>query len=89
MQYFVYILYSERLNKYYIGSTGDIANRLKKHNRSHSGFTSKGIPWILVYNEVFENKTDALIREKQLKAWKNRERIITLIKSSDVSGHPD
>ena len=71
MKYFVYILYSEKLDKYYIGSTGDLEDRLKKHNRSRSGFTSMGKPWIMVYNEVLSDKTVALKREKQLKAWKH------------------
>jgi putative endonuclease len=90
MQYVVYILYSEKLNKYYIGSTGDLEDRLKKHNRSRSGFTSLGKPWILLYNEAFDNKTDALIREKQIKNWKNRDRIELLIQKKQVgSEHPD
>jgi putative endonuclease len=90
MQYFVYILYSEKLDKYYIGSTGNLEDRLKKHNRSRSGFTSLGKPWIMVYNEVFCNKADSLKREKQLKNWKNRDRIEFLIQKSSVgSGHPD
>jgi putative endonuclease len=89
MQYFVYILFSEKLDKFYIGSTGDLEDRLRKHNRSRSGFTSMGKPWNLMYNEIFDNKTEALIREKQLKAWKNRDRIVSLIKSSVGSEHPD
>ncbi|WP_435254320.1 GIY-YIG nuclease family protein [Tenacibaculum sp. A30] len=31
MSYFVYILYSKTLDKYYIGSTNDVENRLRKH----------------------------------------------------------
>ena len=89
MQYFVYILYSEKLNKYYIGSTGDLEDRLKKHNRSRSGFTSTGKPWILLYKEVLDNKSDALKREKQIKNWKNRERIERLVLAQGVgSEHP-
>ena len=54
MQYFVYILYSNKLDKYYIGSTSDLEERLKKHNRIHKGFTLTGQPWIIVYNEEFQ-----------------------------------
>jgi putative endonuclease len=97
MQYFVYILFSEKLNKYYIGSTGNIEDRLRKHNRSGKGFTSTGKPWILVYSEGFNSKAEALKRELQFKSWKNRERIEALIRRSDgISGghtvgseHPD
>jgi putative endonuclease len=92
MQYFVYILYSSKLEKYYIGSTSDLDDRLKKHNHIHKGYTATGQPWVIVYSEEYENKSEALLREKKLKAWKNRERIESLIKkglSSDGSGHPD
>jgi hypothetical protein len=57
MQYFVYILYSEKLDRYYIGSTGNPEDRLRKHNRSKNGFTSTGKPWKLVYKEIYVTKT--------------------------------
>ena len=77
--YDCYILYSEKLDKYYIGSTGDLEGRLQRHNSSNHGFTSTGKPWIMKYSEVFENKTLALKRELQLKNWKNRNAIEELI----------
>ena len=92
MQYYVYVLYSEKLNRYYIGSTSDLEDRLKKHNGTHKGYTSSGQPWILVYNEGYESKSEAILRERQLKTWKNRERLEALIRrdqSSAGSEHPD
>jgi len=80
MQYYTYILYSEKLDNYYIGSTGNLQDRLNKHNRSKKGFTSTGKPWALVYSEVFDSKAEAMAREMQLKNWKNRERFESLIK---------
>ena len=53
--------------------------RLVRHNLSHRGFTSKGQPWELVYTEFFDLKSDATAREKQLKGWKNRDRLMSLI----------
>ncbi len=81
MQYFVYILFSEKLNRYYIGSTSNLSERLIKHNHIHKGFTSKGQPWVLVYSENYNTKSEAMAREKSLKNWKNRDRIEALIKS--------
>jgi putative endonuclease len=86
--FFVYILFSEKLNKYYIGYTRDIDDRLAKHNRSMRGFTSLGKPWKLVYIEQLDTKQAAMTREQQLKNWKNSVRIESLIKKSG-SGHPD
>jgi len=50
----------------------------------------KEVTWVLVYSEDYESKTKSLQREKQLKSWKNRERIESLIKSLAIgSEHPD
>ena len=85
--YFVYIIYSQKLDKYYIGFSTDIESRLKKHNSISKGFTNPGKPWTLKYYEIFNSKNEALAREKQLKNWKNRRRIEDLIKAG--SEHPD
>ena len=85
--YTVYILYSEKINKYYIGFSSDVQDRLRKHNNASKGFTNTGRPWIIVYTELFDNKKKAGDREKQLKGWKNRTRLEALIKTG--SEHPD
>ena len=46
---FTYILFSNGINSYYVGSTNDVADRLKRHNSGRSTFTKRGILWILVY----------------------------------------
>ena len=78
--YYCYILYSEKLDKYYIGSTGDLEGRLQRHNTSNHGFTSTGKPWKIKYFEEFETKTEALKRETQLKSFKNRSLLESLTK---------
>jgi putative endonuclease len=78
--YSCYILYSEKLDKYYIGSTLNVQERLRRHNSSNRGFTSAGKPWELKYAEEFENKSLALKRERQLKSWKSKAAIEQLIK---------
>jgi putative endonuclease len=77
--YYCYILYSQKIDKFYIGSTGDLEGRLHRHNTSSKGFTSTGKPWELKYYEAFEEKSDALGRETQLKKWKSRDAILKLI----------
>lgn len=67
--YTVYILYSAKLDKYYIGSSADIIGRLRRHNSHSKGFTSTGRPWILAYSEEFAGKQEAVARERQLKMW--------------------
>ncbi|MES1220795.1 MAG: GIY-YIG nuclease family protein [Bacteroidota bacterium] len=74
--YFVYILYSKTINKYYIGFTGDsIEVRLSKHLASHKGFTSKAKDWEIKRVEKFEFKLQAMTREKEIKKWKSRQKI--------------
>jgi putative endonuclease len=77
--FYFYILYSPSLDKYYIGHTSNLFERLKKHNTKHKGFTGRANDWIIVCAEVFETKIEAAKRETQIKGWKNRERLETLI----------
>ncbi len=84
--YFAYILYSSTRDKYYVGACKDLDKRILKHNTNHAGFTGKTGDWILKWSEVHQEKTDALKREKQIKAWKSRKMIEKLIAGSV---HPD
>jgi putative endonuclease len=56
---YTYILFSVKLNKYYIGACTDINRRLHEHNTGHSKFTSTGSPWVLKYSETFETLQEA------------------------------
>jgi len=51
---FVYIIYSSKLDKYYIGACTDLQRRLYEHSIGHSKFTSTGVPWTLKHSEEFE-----------------------------------
>jgi putative endonuclease len=82
MAFFVYILYSEKLDKYYIGATENVEERLAKHLCNHRGFTGKAADWSIRLTEFYPDKTAALKREKQLKSWKSRLRIEQLIERS-------
>lgn len=77
--YYVYLIYSLKLDRYYIGSTSNLDERLKKHNSNHKGFTGKANDWVLKYIESYDLKSNCLKRETQLKNWKNRRRIEELI----------
>ena len=75
-----YILFSATLNRYYIGSTrDDLAERIRRHNSNHKGFTGKVNDWKLVYNESYENYNHALARERHIKSWNSRVSIENLI----------
>ena len=77
--YYFYILHSNIIEKFYIGHTSDLEDRIRKHNTNHKGFTGHKHDWELVYSEEFDTKTDAYARERQVKSWKSRKKILELI----------
>ena len=79
MNYYLYILYSNKADKFYIGYTTNPEKRLFDHNGGKNRFTRVYRPWRLVYQESFNDKTEAIKREKQLKNWKSRKQIEKLI----------
>ncbi|MDO8499399.1 MAG: GIY-YIG nuclease family protein [bacterium] len=78
----VYILYSEKLQRRYIGSTDDIKRRFKEHNSGKVSFSSKGVPWKIIYLEMFTNKKDAQNEERFLKTGKGRDRMKYLLQNT-------
>lgn len=80
----LYILHSLSLDKYYIGFTaGSVTERLSKHLAIHSGFTGKAKDWKIVYTENYDNKQDAMNRERTIKKWKSKKMIENLISSTN------
>jgi putative endonuclease len=72
--YYVYIIYSDRVGKKYIGQTMDLAIRLGQHNsKSYGGFTMGKGPWRMIHSEIFETRYAALQREKWLKSGVGRD----------------
>ncbi|WP_347374690.1 GIY-YIG nuclease family protein [Aequorivita sp. Q41] len=83
MNYFVYIVYSEELNRYYIGHTSEpISERLRKHLSNHSGYTSKAKDWVVKYTESYPTKREAYARELAIKKKKSIKFIQDLISSA-------
>ncbi len=82
VMWYVYILYSQKLEKKYIGFTKNLKNRLDEHNSGKSNFTSKGGKWKLIYYEVFLSEKDAREEEIFLKNGKGRERLKILLKNT-------
>jgi len=49
--FYCYILYSPKLDKYYVGHSHDVGLRLTQHNSGISAFTSKADDWIQFTNK--------------------------------------
>jgi putative endonuclease len=78
--YWVYILYSEKIDKYYIGATSNLKNRFDFHNSDYNKiWTKRGKPWKLVFSHKFETHKDAFGAERFIKKQKSRVFITKLI----------
>ncbi|MBD3631171.1 GIY-YIG nuclease family protein [Cyclobacterium sp.] len=66
MTHYFYSIESEKDGSFYIGSSQDPVEGLKKHNRPHKGYTGRKQSWKLVHAESFETDAEAIIREKYL-----------------------
>jgi putative endonuclease len=77
--YFVYILYSDKFERYYIGHSHKHLSRLKDHNRGKVKSTKAYAPWRIIHTEKYKSKSDAYIREMQIKGYKTGEAFKKLI----------
>ncbi len=65
--FFVYVIKSKEGYRY-TGMTENLKVRLQQHNdHSLSQWTKRGTGWKVIYSETFNNKPEALKREKWLK----------------------
>jgi len=79
--YQAYILYSSSKDRFYIGSTFNLEERIKKHNTNHKGFTGGVGDWALCWSEIHFSREAAGKRERQIKSWKSRLMLENLIKA--------
>jgi putative endonuclease len=75
----VYVPYSRKIDKYYLGACTDLDRRLYEHNLGHSKFTSTRVPWKLVFKEEFQDLILAKQRESKIKKMKSRPYLEGLI----------
>lgn len=85
--YYVYILKCAD-NHYYVGSTGNIMERLKMHNSGKgSDFTSKRRPAILVWLEPYRIKKQALASEIQIKKFSRLKKEKLIFSNGSIWEH--
>ncbi|HXV26557.1 MAG TPA: GIY-YIG nuclease family protein [Candidatus Paceibacterota bacterium] len=68
---YVYVLRSVKSKTLYVGSTDNVARRIREHNEGFSKFTRRHVPWQCVYLEGYAAPEDAYERESQLKRFQN------------------
>jgi len=82
-KYITYILKINSEHKHYIGYTNSIKRRLYEH-RDGQVKDTKGLEPMLIFFEIFENKEDALHREKVLKNMNNYELNEVIVEFKDL-----
>ena len=83
--YIVYILRSNKLNRFYIGFTSDSDIRLEFHKNAESNkFTANADDWELFTKIPCESKPQALRIESHIKKMKSKTYIENLIKYPDI-----
>jgi putative endonuclease len=78
MACYVYIIYSVRFDRYYVGQTEDFPLKLQYHNNGFNKSTSPYAPWILKCLIKKTSRRDAIILERKLKNL-NREKLTKFI----------
>ena len=83
-QYYVYIATNKVNSVFYTGVTNNLTKRMYEHkNKLIVGFTSKYNVNKLVYYEVFNRPTEAIMAEKKIKGW-TRQKKLDLIKGLNL-----
>jgi putative endonuclease len=84
--YFVYIIYSSKLDTYYVGTTDNVERRLLEHNLKTyaDSYTSKGTPWSLVLSYLCSNSDEAYKLERFIKRMKSRRFIEKIIDDEGI-----
>ena len=78
--YTVYILFSGKDEKRYIGCTSNLNRRLEEYKLGLVKSTKNRRPFKLIHTEKFNHKSDALKKEKFLRTGKGREYLKNLNK---------
>jgi len=81
MFYYVYVLKSQKDNKFYTGYTKNLKLRFKEHQKGIVNSTKNRNPLKLIYFEACLNQKDATHREKYLKTYYGKMFIKNRLKS--------
>ena len=84
--HFIYILHSQKLDKFYIGETHDVDTRLQRHNSDYyeSKWSKKGQPWTLFTYYPCKNRSLAIKIEQHINRMKSKQYIKNLVKHPQI-----
>tara|TARA_R110002049_G_scaffold155557_4_gene320469 strand:+ start:1010 stop:1297 length:288 start_codon:yes stop_codon:yes gene_type:complete len=84
--HFLYIIFSKTINRFYIGETNNLKNRIIQHQEHYfkSNFSKAATDWVAVLSKVCNSKEDALFLEKFIKRMKSKKFIFKIIESPEI-----
>jgi len=77
---YVYILYSEKLEKFYVGQTQNVQQRIQQHNTGLESSTRPGMPWRLIWYTLAVDRGAAMKLEKKIKNLNSQRKVAFMIK---------
>ena len=79
--FYVNILRSKSVGRYYIGHSNNLKRRLEEHNSGKTRSTKAYVPWEIVYFEKYLTKPEAYNREIEIKSYKSGLKFKELLKT--------
>ncbi len=73
--FYTYVLRSRKKGCRYVGSCGNLEDRIRRHNKGQSQATRHGVPWVVAHVEEYETRAEAVARERYYKTGKGREEL--------------
>lgn len=83
--YYLYILKSEKINRFYIGITNNLQRRLRQHDSGLSKYTKTILPIKLAFFQTFEDINEVRKAEKWLKKSKSKSLIQKIIADGKIT----
>ncbi|AWH74103.1 endonuclease [Dokdonia sp. Dokd-P16] len=82
----VYILYSKKINQYYIGSCLDLAQRIQEHiSNKYKGFTARTQDWEIFFEITNLEYQQARSIEKHIKSMKSTTYFVNIKKHEEIA----
>lgn len=80
--YYVYVLFSLKDEKFYIGFSADVQRRFEEHSQGKNTSTKLRRPFVLLYYEGHYSKADAQRRERYFKTTKGKVTLKQMLRQS-------
>ena len=85
--FWVYILYSKAIDRFYVGYTENLESRVFQHNNHvfKGSFTDKAEDWEIFFSMECASETQAISIEKHIKRNKSRKYFANIRQYSEIS----